>query len=56
MSLNLNVVLHSSSPKKLDNTDIYLVDTYGETKKFYQCSDIVFMGKSILEKVVKIPS
>jgi len=48
--LNLNVVLHSSKPKKLDNTDIYLVDTYGETKKFYQSSDIVFMGKSILGK------
>jgi len=49
-SLNLNVVLHSNKPKKLDNTDIYLVDTYGETKKFYQASDIVFMGKSISGK------
>tara|TARA_B110000027_G_scaffold28366_1_gene31134 strand:- start:674 stop:1936 length:1263 start_codon:yes stop_codon:yes gene_type:complete len=45
--LNLNIALHSSRPKKLDNIDIYLVDTYGETKKFYQASDIVFMGKSI---------
>ena len=49
-SLNLNIVLHSSKPKKLDNTDIYLVDTYGETQKFYQSSDIVFMGKSISGK------
>ncbi|MDA7807435.1 3-deoxy-D-manno-octulosonic acid transferase [Candidatus Pelagibacter sp.] len=49
-SLNLNMVLHSSRPKKLNNTDIYLVDTYGETKKFYQASDIVFMGKSISGK------
>ena len=47
-NLNLNVVLHSSKKKNLDNTDIYLVDTYGETKKFYQSSDIVFMGKSLL--------
>jgi len=46
-ALNLNIVLHSSRPKKLENTDIYLVDTYGETKKFYRTSDIVFMGKSI---------
>jgi len=46
-SLDLNIVLHSSRPKKLNNIDIYLVDTYGETKKFYQASDIVFMGKSI---------
>ena len=49
-ALNLNIVLHSTRPKKLDNTDIYLVDTYGETKKFYQTSSIVFMGKSILGK------
>jgi 3-deoxy-D-manno-octulosonic-acid transferase len=49
-SLNLNVVLHSSKSSKLNNTDIYLVDTYGETKKFYQASDIVFMGKSISGK------
>ena len=49
-SLDLNVVLHSSRPKKLNNTDIYLVDTYGETKKFYQATDIVFMGKSISRK------
>ena len=49
-SLDLNVVLHSSRPKKLNDIDIYLVDTYGETKKFYQATDIVFMGKSISRK------
>ena len=48
--LKLNVVLHSSNPKKIDNADIYLVDTYGETKKFYNTSDIVFMGKSLTGK------
>ena len=48
--LKLNVVLHSSNPKKLKNVDIYLVDTYGETKKFYDSSDIVFMGKSLVGK------
>ena len=48
--LNLNIVLHSSRPKKLNDIDIYLVDTYGETKKFYQASNIVFMGKSITGK------
>mgnify|MGYP006093632887 CR=1 FL=1 len=48
--LKLNVVLHSSSSKKLKETDIYLVDTYGETKKFYQLSNIVFMGKSLIGK------
>jgi len=48
--LKLNVVLHSSNSKKLKNADIYLVDTYGETKKFYNYSDIVFMGKSLIGK------
>ena len=49
-NLKLNVVLHSSLPKKLKDADIYLVDTYGETKKFYQASNIVFMGKSLTGK------
>ena len=48
--LKLNVVLHSSNSKKLEDVDIYLVDTYGETKKFYNSSDIVFMGKSLVGK------
>ena len=48
--LKLNVVLHSSNPKKLKDADIYLVDTYGETKKFYNSSDVVFMGKSLTGK------
>ena len=49
-NLKLNVVLHSAQPKKLKDIDIYLVDTYGETKKFYQVSNIVFMGKSLTGK------
>ena len=48
--LELNVVLHSSKPKNLKRTDIYLVDTYGETKKFYNSSNVVFMGKSLIGK------
>ena len=48
--LKLNVVLHSSNSKKLKKADIYLVDTYGETKKFYNSSNVVFMGKSLFRK------
>ena len=48
--LKLNVILHSSNPKKLKNADIYLVDMYGETKKFYDQSDVVFMGKSLTRR------
>ena len=32
--LNLNVAKHSSNLKYLKNIDIYIVDTFGETKKF----------------------
>ena len=46
-NLGLNVVLHSSNPKTLKDADIYLVDTYGETQKFYNASNVVFMGKSL---------
>ena len=49
-SLKLNISLHSSNSKRLKNTDVYLIDTYGETKKFYNSSDIVFMGKSLTGK------
>ena len=48
--LKLNVVKRSSNSKILEDTDIYLVDTYGETKKFYQESNIIFMGKSLTGK------
>ena len=49
-NLKLNIVTHSSNPQNFKDTDIYLVDTYGETKKFYQSSKIVFMGKSLTGK------
>ena len=32
--LNLKINLHSSKIKSLKNIDIYLVDTFGETKNF----------------------
>jgi 3-deoxy-D-manno-octulosonic-acid transferase len=47
-SLNLKVHLHSSKNKIDDDIDIYLVDTYGETKKFFKISKVVFLGGSII--------
>ena len=45
--IKLKVHLHTSNkPIKFD-TDIYLVDTFGETKSFLKSSKITFMGKSI---------
>ena len=49
-NLKLNVIKHSSNKTVLKNTDIYLIDTFGETIKFYQICDIVFMGKSLTGK------
>ena len=48
-NLNLNVTLHSTKNKDLDKTDIYLVDSFGETKKFHKISSSVFLGKSIIK-------
>tara|TARA_S200000501_G_scaffold378234_1_gene439866 strand:+ start:1522 stop:2775 length:1254 start_codon:yes stop_codon:yes gene_type:complete len=44
---NLSYFLHSKSQKVSEETDIYLVDTYGETKSFYLKTNITFMGGSI---------
>ena len=46
-SNNLKVHLHTSNRPINKNTDIYLVDTFGETKLFLKFSKIAFMGKSI---------
>ena len=46
--MNLNIVSHSSNKKIKQNTDIYLVDTYGETSKFFNLSKITFVGGSIV--------
>ena len=46
--LNLKVHLHSSPYKIDDKTDIYLVDVYGKTKKFFSICNIVFLGGSLI--------
>ena len=47
--LNLKVYSHNSYKKINDNTDIYLVNTYGETKSFFKICKTVFLGGSIVE-------
>jgi 3-deoxy-D-manno-octulosonic-acid transferase len=47
--IGLNVHCHSSRKKITDNTDIYLVDTYGETKNFFKICSVVFLGGSIIK-------
>ena len=49
-SLKLNVINHSSNKKDLKNADIYIVDTFGETKKFHKIGCSVFIGGSIINR------
>ncbi len=44
----LEVIRHSSNKNINKNTDIYLVDTYGEASNFYDLSNVCFMGGSII--------
>ena len=48
--LNLKVTSHSMNTKNLKNTDIYIVDTFGETKKFHKIGCSVFLGGSIIKR------
>jgi 3-deoxy-D-manno-octulosonic-acid transferase len=48
-NLNLNCVKHSSNRKLQKNTDIYLVDSYGESSRFYSLTNICFVGGSIVK-------
>ena len=48
--LGLNVVSHKSNKKKLSNIDIYIVDTFGESEKFYKLATTVFLGGSIIKR------
>ena len=45
---NLNIHLHSSKKIPKRNIDIYLVDTFGETKLFTRNCSIVFLGGSLI--------
>ena len=47
-SLNLKVITRSSKKQISKNTDIYIVDTYGETSKFYGLSNVTFVGGSLV--------
>ena len=49
-NIGLKVYCHSSNLKSLSNIDIYIVDTYGETKKFHKIGSTVFLGGSIIKR------
>jgi 3-deoxy-D-manno-octulosonic-acid transferase len=47
-NLNLNCITHSSNQKLQKDTDIYLVNSYGESSKFYNLTNVCFVGGSII--------
>ena len=47
-SIDLKVLTHSSRKKIDKNTDIYVVDTYGDALSFFRLTKIVFMGGSLI--------
>ena len=47
-SMNLNIQSRSSNLKIKHDTDIFIVDSYGETKSFYKICKLVFLGGSLI--------
>ncbi len=48
-NFGLNSITHSSNQKLRKDTDIYLVDSYGESSKFYNLTNVSFIGGSIIK-------
>ena len=46
-SIKLKTIIRTSKQKINSKTDIYLVDTYGETKKFFKISKTTFIGGTL---------
>ena len=47
--LDLEVHLHDSKNKINDKTDIYLVNSFGQTQSFFKICKIIFLGGSIIK-------
>ena len=46
--IGLKSITHSSKKRIQKDTDIYLVDSYGEASKFYNLTNVTFVGGSII--------
>ena len=46
-NMGLNFYIHSSNTKIKKNTNVYIIDTYGESDKFLKFCNFVFIGKSL---------
>ncbi len=49
LNLKLKIHTHESNRKINNDTDIYIVDSYGKTKTFYNLCKNVFLGGSIIK-------
>ena len=47
-NIGLNTEFHTSSKSLKKDTDIYIVDTYGDASKFYSLSKLTFVGGSLI--------
>ena len=47
-NLNLKTHCHTSKEKIKKDTDIYIVDTYGETTSFFRACSTIFLGGSLI--------
>ena len=47
--LGLKTIVHSSNKKIEKDTDIYLVDSYGESSRFFNLTNVSFVGGSIIK-------
>jgi 3-deoxy-D-manno-octulosonic-acid transferase len=52
LSLNLNVTLYNKIDNFNNDTDILLIDAYGESLKFYNFVKCVFLGKSLIKSLI----
>ena len=51
-NLKLKIILFSNLDQMNNDTDVLLVDAYGEALKFYNISSCVFLGKSLIKKQI----
>ena len=51
-NLGLKVALYSKPNQIYTNTDILIIDSYGESLKFYNVSKYVFVGKSLVKTLI----
>ena len=48
-SMDLKTNIRSTNKRIKHDTDVYLVDTYGETKRFFNISKVAFIGGSLVK-------